>query len=225
MGLALGAIGGLGAAGANSQGFLRSDILGDIASVTQFIDPIISPAYLAMQEGQTQEQAAKNEARAIEGQARIDAEQARRAALYANGQDYLFFTRSGVFSGVGSPLDLITQNALEREKEALAIELKGWNEGKRLRIEGHNVALAAKIAGLKATTDPAKTVLAQFGMGQSPLGGRGGAATGNAFSGYAAAEGGISYAGATAAGIDAAAGGAAATAGAGSSLLSAAVIV
>lgn len=224
MGLLLvgGAIGGMAAAGNNSQGFLRSDVLGDITAVTQFFDPFFSAPYQTMQEGQRQEQAAKDQARAIEGQARIDAEQARRSALYANGQDYLYFVRSGIFTGVGSPLDLLTQNALEREKEAMAIELKGWNEGKRLRIEGHNVALAAKLSGIHGVMDVGKTVLSQFGLGQSPL--TSGTAKGT--TGAAAySTGGLAEAGA----IDAAAGGAAATgaatSGAGSSLLSAAVIV
>lgn len=209
MGLLMaGAIGGVAGSG-NADNFLRSDIVGDIAGVLQFVDPIFSPAILSAQEGYNQEQAMKKEARAVESQARLDAAQARQRSLFQYGQEYLYFARAGVFSGVGSPLDMLTQNSLEREKEALAIELKGWNEGKRLRITGANTRRAAVIGAVKAMTDPLKQALAQFGMGQSSLA--------NAGTG-ASAAGGVSYAGATAAGIDAAAGGAAAVNGAGTGL-------
>lgn len=207
-----GVVGGVAGSG-KTDNLLKSDILGDIVSVTQFFDPIFSGAIASAQEGYRQEKQMKDQARAIEGQARIDAEQARRQSLFLTGQEYLYFVRGGVQTGVGAPLDLLTQNALEREKEALAIELKGWNEGKQLRIGGINAKRAAVTGAIHAMTDPLKEVLANFGMGQSQL--RPGGGSGSAGVG---AAGGVSYAGASAAGIDAAAGGAAAVNGAGTGL-------
>lgn len=190
--------------GQKFAGAVGSDAFGEFASIFAIIDPIFGPATAQVHEGYVQEEIAKQEARAIKGQARLDAEQSRRAALYANGQDYLLFTRSGAFSGVGSPLDLLTQNALEREKEALSIELKGWNEAKRTKVAGENYRRASSIGSIKSMVQSPFEALSKFGFGQSQLG-----KAGTSAAGYPIASAGA------AAGIDAAAGGAAAVNGAG----------
>jgi hypothetical protein len=203
----IGAIGG--SVGAwKEKNFLKSDLVGEVAGVFQYIDPVFAPAILSAQEGYAQEDVLKKQARAVEAQARYDASQARQESLFRTGQEYLYFVRSGVFSGVGSPLDLLTQNALEREKEALAIRLKGINEGELLRTQGVNARRAAVQGAIHTMVMPLKQILSKVGLsGSSSL-----ASTG------ATATGGVSYAGATAAGIDAAAGGAAAVNGAGTGL-------
>jgi hypothetical protein len=184
---------------------ISSDNMQGWTSIAQFIDPVVAPGILAVQNARMEEKQLKMQARAVEGQARLDAEQARLKNLFQTGQEYLYFARAGVFSGVGAPLDILTQNALEREKEALSIELKGWNAGKQLRVQGVNLRRSATLQASRSMVDIGGTILSKFGMGASALSGIGSGAT---------VAGGASYA----AGLDAAAGGAAAVNGAGTGL-------
>lgn len=160
------------------------------AQVFSFVDPVVSKftaePYLQMSAAQAASDAAEDEAKLARSEAKLSAESLRRENQIRTSMEQLAFIRSGVYASSGSPLEVLSSNALQREVAALNVELRGFNEYNALQAQSKNILTTARFAVGKQTVQAAKQVVGTiYG---SVLGGGAGAFAGNAIGGQGAGD-------------------------------------
>jgi len=171
---------GIGVAAEKGDSLYDDEGLQTFAQIYSFIDPLVSKftsePFLAKAAARQQSETLKAQAQVEKEEAQISAAALRRENTARLGQEQLAFVRSGVHTSAGSPLEVLTSNALQRETNALNMLLQGANSSNILRTQGRNILTVTRFTAAKSSFDAGKQVVGSvfgtfFGGGAGASGG------------------------------------------------------